>query len=127
MENFSPGILIFALAIAVFFIACKWKLYEKAGKPGWAAIVPIYDTLVMLEIIRKPWWWLILMMIPLVNIVFVIWALNLFVKAYGKSEGFTIGVLFLPYIFLPILAFDKKAQYIYGPSNEINEIGNPVA
>lgn len=116
---------IIAFAFVVFLIACKWKLYVKAGKPGWAVLVPIYDTLVYLEIIRKPWWWLFMFCIPFVNFIFIIWALNLFVKAYGKSTGFTIGMLFFPYIFFPVLAFDKSAQYIYAPKNEMDHIGTP--
>jgi hypothetical protein len=115
--------LLITLPFIILITVSMWKLYTKANKPGWAVIVPIYSTLVLLEIIRKPWWWLLLMMIPLVNIVFVIWGTNLFVKSFGKDEGFTIGVLFLPYIFYPILAFNKSTQYIYNNTNEMDYIG----
>lgn len=100
-------------------IACQWKIFTKAGRQGWECIIPIYNTLVMLKIVGKPWWWLILMMIPGVNIIFAIWALNMLSKSFGKSEGYTIGILLLPIIFLPMLAFGS-AQYI-GP------YGNPEA
>ncbi len=116
-------ILIIMFIPLILCIISQWKLFVKAGKPGWAIFVPIYSTLVLLEIIRKPWWWLLLMLIPGVNIVISIWATNLFVKAFGKSEGYTVGVLFFPFIFMPLLAFDKNTQYIYAPSREINDIG----
>ena len=63
------------------------------------------------------------MFVPIVNIVFWIWSVNLLAKSFGKSEGFTIGLILLPIIFYPILAFDNSAQYIYGNTNEINDIG----
>lgn len=86
-------------------IAAQWKIYTKAGKPGWACIIPIYNILVLLEIVGKPWWWLLLMLIPLVNFVFFIWMYNLLSKSFGKSEGFTVGMILLPFIFFPILGF----------------------
>ena len=116
-------ILVIVLVPLILCIVSQWKLFAKAGKPGWAIFVPIYSTLVLLEIIRKPWWWLLLMLIPGVNIVMTIWALNLFVKAFGKNEGYTVGVLLFPFIFMPLLAFDKNTRYIYAPSREINDIG----
>jgi hypothetical protein len=103
--------VIFYLAIIVLIIASMWKIFTKAGKPGWAAIVPIYNIIVLLEIVGKPWWWLILMLIPLLNIIFSIWVTNLLSKSFGKSEGFTIGLLLLGIIFYPILGFgDAKYQ-----------------
>lgn len=96
------GIIIY-VAIIVLMIASAWKINTKANKPGWACIIPIYSALVMLEIIGKPWWWLFMFFIPFANIVFIIWALNLLAKSFGKSEGFTVGIIFLPFIFLPIL------------------------
>lgn len=103
-------ILIPILLLAVFMIACMWKIFVKAGKPGWACIIPIYNYIVELEIVGKPIWWLFLMLIPGVNIVFGIWVLNLLSKSFGKDEGFTVGLILLPFIFLPILAFGS-AQY----------------
>ncbi|MFD2602343.1 DUF5684 domain-containing protein [Flavobacterium suzhouense] len=116
-------IFLISLVLSIIVIASMWTLFNKAGKPGWAAIVPIYSTLVLLEIIKKPWWWLLLMLIPLVNIVYAIWATNLFVKSFGKDEGFTVGVLLLPYVFYPILAFNKDTRYIHNTTNEFNTIG----
>ena len=60
------------LLLGIFVLVALWKVYVKAGKPGWAAIIPIYNILVLLEIVGKPWWWLLLMFIPFVNIVIMV-------------------------------------------------------
>lgn len=102
------------LIIAVVTIVGKWKIYEKAGKPGWAAIIPIYNWIVMLEIVGKPIWWVVLFFIPCVNIIFLIWTVNLLSKSFGQTEGFTIGLILLGFVFYPILGFGNY-QYL-GPS-----------
>lgn len=79
----------------------------KAGKPGWACIIPIYNIIVMLEIVGKPLWWIFLFLIPGVNLVFGIWTINLLSKSFGQSEGFTVGLILLPIIFYPILGFGE--------------------
>ncbi len=107
------GLFIYFLIIA-FFIIVAWKINTKAGKPGWACIVPIYSMIVTLEIIGKPYWWIIMYFIPFANIIFGIWTLNLLAKSFGKSEGFTLGLIFLGFIFFPILAFGS-AEY-QGPA-----------
>jgi hypothetical protein len=107
------GIILIYLAIIIFMIASLWKVFTKAGKPGWAVLIPIYSTIVMLEIVGKPWWWLFMFLIPIVNIVFAIWMINLLSKSFGKDVGFTIGLLLLPMIFIPILGFGS-AKYV-GP------------
>lgn len=116
-SGLSAGMLVFILAIAIFMIACMWKIYEKAGQPGWAAIVPIYNIIILLKIVGKPWWWLLLMLIPIVNYIFLIWTVNLLSKSFGKSEGFTVGLILLGIVFYPILAFGP-AQYIGAQSKE---------
>ena len=103
--------LIFVLAIGVFLIICQWKIYTKAGKPGWACLIPIYNIVVLLEIVKKPIWWLLLMLIPVVNVVIAILIMIELAKVFGKDGGFTVGLILLPYIFYPILAFGD-AQYI---------------
>lgn len=104
---------IFMLLIAVFTIICLWKIFEKAGKPGWASIIPIYNVLVELEILGRPWWWLLLMFIPVVNIVIAIIIIFDMAKVFGKGTGFGFGLLFLSIIFYAILAFGD-ARYL-GP------------
>ncbi len=96
---------VFYFAIIVVLIIAMWKIFEKAGKPGWASIVPFYNIIVLLQIVEKPWWWLLLMMIPYVGAIWGIWSINLLSKKFGKDEGFTVGIVFLPFVFLPILAF----------------------
>lgn len=103
------GILIY-LAILIFIVAALWKVFEKAGKPGWAAIVPIYNIIVMLEIIGRPLWWIVLLLIPIVNFVVAIIVYIDLAKSFGKGVGFGIGLLFLGIIFFPILGFGD-AQY----------------
>ena len=98
------------MAVIVFYIFCMWKIYVKAGKPGWAAIVPIYNILVQLEIVGRPWWYLLLMFVPVVNIVISIMIIFDLAKVFGKGTGFGFGLLFLSFIFIPILAFGD-AQY----------------
>mgnify|MGYP001118907155 FL=1 len=109
----GAGYYIFMLLLAVFSIICLWKIFEKAGKPGWAAIIPIYNVLVELEILGRPWWWLLLMFIPFVNIVIAIIIIFDLAKVFGKGTGFGFGLLFLSVIFYAILAFGD-ARYL-GP------------
>jgi hypothetical protein len=99
---------IFYFALIIFFIIVYWKIYVKAGKPGWGCIVLIYDFILKLQIACRPIWWIFLMLIPVVNIVIAIIILFDIAKAFGKSSGFAIGMLFIPIIFFPILAFDSS-------------------
>ena len=102
---------IFGLLIMVVMIIAMWKIFTKAGKPGWAILIPIYNIIVMLEIVGKPTWWIIIiLLVPIVNIVFLIWMINLLSLSFGKDVGFTIGILLLGFIFIPILGFGK-AEY----------------
>ncbi len=111
---FSATTIIFDLAVIVLLIISLWKIFEKAGKPGWASIIPFYNFIVLLEIVGKPLWWIIWLFVPIANIVVAIWVTNLLSKSFGKNEGFTLGLLFLSIIFYPILAFGN-AKYL-GPS-----------
>ena len=104
------GVMICYFAVIILMIAGMWKIFVKAGKPGWAAIVPIYNLVVLLEIVGKPIWWIILMIIPLVNIIVYIIVLIELAKRFGKGIGFALGLLFLPFIFFPVLGFGS-AQY----------------
>jgi len=98
----------FGIYMSVIQIIALWFIFTKAGKPGWACLIPIYDYLVGFKIIGKPWWWILLLFIPIVNLIFVIWGLNLLAKSFGKKADFTIGLILLPWIFLPILGFGKS-------------------
>lgn len=107
---FGGSMLIVQLVVLVISIAVMWKLFVKAGKPGWACLIPIYNWIVILEIIERPLWWFLLLCIPVVNIIFYIIITFDFAKAYGKDIGYGFGLLFLSIIFGPILAFGD-AQY----------------
>src|SRR6202166_1635632 len=86
---------LFALALAIVLIAALWKVFTKAGQPGWAAIVPIYNLVVLLNIVGKPLWWIILFMIPIANIYAVFSVAIALAKSFGKSTGFGIGLAIL--------------------------------
>jgi Family of unknown function (DUF5684) len=105
MEQFSTPVTILALLVAVITLIGMWKLFVKAGKPGWACIIPLYNLYVILKIIGKPGWWLILFFIPLVNIVINIIVWIGVAKAFSKGVGFGLGLAFLPFIFVPLLGF----------------------
>jgi len=104
------------VAVILLMIVSMWKIFTKAGKPGWACIIPIYNIIVLLEIVGKPWWWLLLMLIPFVNFVIMIWMLNLLSKSFGHDVGFTLGLIFLGFIFLPVLGLGES-KYV-GPAGK---------
>ena len=112
----GPGTEFWILIIFIiaFYLYVYWRIFEKAGKPGWASLIPIYNTIILLEIVGKPWWWLLFFIfLPPVGIVLAIWMTNLLSLSFGKEVGFTFGLIFLGFIFYPILAF-SNAEYI-GP------------
>lgn len=103
--------LVFLLLFVVLPVLCLWKIFDKAGKPGWAAIVPIYNLVVLLEILRKPLWWIILLLLPIVNIVISFVLSMALGESFGKGKGFGVALFFVPFICFPILAFgDAKYQ-----------------
>ena len=112
----APGPLfwIFYLAFTILMIAAWWKIFTKAGQPGWACIIPIYNLYVWCKIVGRPWWWILLMLIPFVNLVILIILIIDLAKSFGKGVLFGIGLLLLPFIFFPILGFGS-AQY-QGPA-----------
>ncbi len=103
---------LFGLAISIVYLIGLWKMYEKANRPGWAAIIPIYNIIVMLEIVKKPLWWIALFFVPFANIVIAIMMMIELAKAFGKSEGFAVALIFFPYVCIPILGFGG-AKYGY--------------
>ncbi|ANH82294.1 hypothetical protein A8C56_16195 [Niabella ginsenosidivorans] len=110
---FSAGSIVICLGIGIIVIIALWKIFEKAGRSGWEAIIPIYNMYILLKIVGKPGWWLILMLIPFLNFIFSIWTINMLSKSFGKDEGFTVGLILLGFIFYPILGFGN-ARYL-GP------------
>jgi hypothetical protein len=100
--------LIFVLAIAVVMLISMWKIFSKAGQPGWAILVPIYNMVTLLKVVRKPVWWILLMLIPFVNFIIIILVYLELAKVFGKDTGYGLGIVFLPIIFLPMLAFSNS-------------------
>ena len=98
-------IVILYLSILVFLIASMWKIFTKAGQPGWACIVPIYNFIILLKIAGKPWWWIFLMLIPIVSLIILIMVYHGLSTNFGKGAGFTVGLILLGIIFIPILAW----------------------
>lgn len=101
------GFFVLYIGILVLMLAANWRIYSKAGHPGWASLIPVYNIVVLLEIVGKPTWWVILCFIPLVNIVVGIIVIINLAKAFGKSGGYAAGLIFLPFIFYPMLGFGQ--------------------
>jgi len=100
--------------IALFFLAAvaigRWKVFEKAGQPGWGAVVPVYNLLLLLRIAQRPAWWLVLYAIPFVNVIALLLVPLDIARYFGKSGLFGAGLIFFGFIFYPILGFGS-AQY----------------
>jgi hypothetical protein len=106
-------IMLAAFALALAIMASFWKIHVKAGQPGWTALVPIMNVLVLGKIIGKPGWWLF---VPFLNIyASIVFPLEL-AKVFGQSTGFGVGLILLPIVFYPMLAFGS-ATYQGAPGN----------
>lgn len=118
MEDFTDilfgGIAVMSyIGVIVLTLMGMWRVFQKAGQPGWACIIPFYNVYILLKVAGKPGWWLILYLIPLVNIVISIIVIISLARSFDKDAGFAVGLIFLPFIFYPILGLGK-AEYI-GP------------
>ena len=111
------------LAIMAVSIVSMWKLFTKAGKPGWASLVPVYNLVVMVEIVGRPLWWVAMFFIPVANIVFGVMLYLDLAKAYGKDSGWGILLILFPIVMMPIMAFSKNIRYV-GPV--ASPVGAPV-
>ena len=112
---------ILSMALSILMIVSLWKIFKKAGKPGWASIIPIYNIYIMCEIAEKEWWYVLLSCVPFANIYAMIVLYNGMAKRFGKSGGFVAGMILLPVIFFPILAFGKDAAIVNNQPNTSNE------
>ena len=115
LAGVSAVFWIIYLAVIVFYVFVLWKIFVKAGEPGWASIVPFYNTYVLFKITWGNGWLFLLSLIPFVNVVILIITYVKLAQAFGKGGGFAAGLILLSFIFLPILAFDSS-DYI-GPQN----------
>jgi hypothetical protein len=114
-------LFIWAGVIFVLAILPLWVIFTKAGEEGWKAVIPIYNYVVLLKIIGRPWWWLLLLLIPIVGFVIYVLIMNDLSKSFGRGTGFTVGLIFLNWIFLMILAFGS-ARYL-GPAAQAGTSG----
>lgn len=92
--EFPTYLIVCWVALIIFLIVAMWKVFEKAGQPGWAALIPIYNWYIMTKIGGKPGWWVLMFLIPGVNLIFIIWLYNMISKSFGKEEGFTVGLYY---------------------------------
>jgi Family of unknown function (DUF5684) len=96
------------LGLALFYIVAAWKVFTKAGKPGWGIFIPIYNIYLWVKIAGKPGWWVLLYFIPLVNLVILIIIAIDVAKAFGKTTAWGVCLLFLfSFIGIPILGYGK--------------------
>ena len=101
--------------ILIVLIVANWKLFAKAGQPGWASIIPIYNLVILLQIVGRPTWWIAaILFCPPVGLVFSVIMMVDLAKSFGKGGGFAVGLILLGFIFFPILAFGSS-QY-QGPA-----------
>ncbi len=150
------------LSVTVIVIAGAWKIFQKAGQEGWKCLIPFYNAVVLLKIIGKPTWWILPLCVPfiisagisiaaptnsgaqligmalnIIGYVYLVWAYNMLSKSFGKTEGFTVGLIFLGFIFIPILGFgdarylgpfgDKVAFEAYNGNNRFDFEDNKLA
>ncbi|GAA3799685.1 hypothetical protein CSO01_15460 [Cellulomonas soli] len=102
--------LVVMLVWAVLILIAGWKLYVKAGESGWVAIVPVLNTFGLLKIVKRPLWWFLMLLIPIVNVVVLVIVLSDLSKAFGRGVGMTLLLLFLTPIGYLVLGFGQ-AQY----------------
>ena len=115
------------LAITVVLVVALWKLFVKAGHPGWASLIPIYNTVVMLRITGHSGWWILGMLVPFLNFFVIIRLVFNLATVFGRGIGFGFGLLFLSPIFIPILAFGSSRYEGSTPGAGHIPIAQPIA
>jgi hypothetical protein len=98
------------LAILGLVVAGMWMTFRKAGEPGWAAIVPIYNTYLLVRIGGNAWWWVLLFFVPVINVIAAAKVSIDVAGRFGKGILFGLGLALLPFVCYPILGFDSS-QY----------------
>ena len=115
----SMLVRVVVMLVALYFVG-RWKMFQKAGEEGWASIIPLYNTYKLIIISGNPGWYFVMLLIPVVNIVFGIMILNGLSAQFGKSSGYTWGLIFLGLIFMPMLGFDENNYF-----NKESEFADP--
>jgi hypothetical protein len=109
-------VFLVMLALIIFYVAAFWRILEKAGEPGWGAIIPIYNIYLWCKVAGRPGWWVVLFFIPVVSIIVVlILSLDL-ARAFAKSAGFGVGLWLLSMIFVPILGYGSSSYVGANPT-----------
>ena len=126
----TGGIFLISAILSVVMIISLWKIYKKAGKNGWESIIPIYNIIVLIQIVELPMWYIALFFVPFANIYAMFKIYIELAHKFGKSTGFGILTVFFSIICLPILAFDKNSIYNgnntnietpqYNPNNQMS-------
>ncbi|MDY0087166.1 MAG: DUF5684 domain-containing protein [Coriobacteriia bacterium] len=115
LSSLASGAFLFMyFVVLVIIVAAWWKIFTKAGQPGWFSLIPILNIYTMLQIVQRPAWWLLLYLVPIVNVVISIIVTVDTARVFGKGVGFALGLMFLPYIFYVILGFGDAR---YQPGN----------
>jgi hypothetical protein len=116
-SGISMGIMVvYAVVLIFLFIIPLWRIFTKAGQPGWGSIIPIYNIYLWCKVCGRPGWWTILCLIPFVNIVILIILSIDLAKVFGKGAGFAIGIILLGFIFMPVLGYGKAEYKGAGPA-----------
>ncbi|MFD2160844.1 signal peptidase I [Paradesertivirga mongoliensis] len=111
MENLGLNIVL--ILILIGYHLGLWKLFIKAGRPGWEALIPVYSFYIMLKLTGRPVWWMVLYFIPVINVIVWISILIDFAKSYGKvGFGEHVASIVVPFIAFPVWGFDQKTKYL---------------
>lgn len=113
METIGPGLILgvnayLSIAFSLLLIVSAWLVFVKAGEPGWAIFIPLYNVVVLMRIAEKPMWWVLLLFVPIVQFLICVVVALTIAGRFGKGGLFGVGLILLPFIFLPILAFDDS-------------------
>jgi hypothetical protein len=118
METSSVGQIIFLVALGftvliftIVNIVAFWRIFEKAGKPGWKSMIPVYNLVILFEILNKPWYWILFLMIPGLHLFIPFWMIVLLGERFGRDDLFVMGLFLFGFIFIPILGFGD-AKYV---------------
>ncbi len=110
------------MAIHILILISLWKIFEKAGLAGWKSIIPFYNIYCLVVVAKLPWWYFLLIFIPYLGLLVAIYVCYKIALAFGKSGFYTIGLMLLPIIFFPLLAFGD-AEYDFS-GVEVEETSN---
>ena len=106
----NTSVQIISLLLTALYVACTWLIFTKAGEKGYKSIIPFYNLYILFKVFWGKGWIWILLFIPFVNLVILVMLTLKIAKAFEKKVGFAVGLILLPFVFYPILAF-SKAEY----------------